>query len=427
MKKLILFIGSFLLCASFLFAELTKAQLWAISLTGIMTEVNSSYRNSLNTHPMNESGKNASLVLLNHDWEIFTREELFETLDSLENGGHAAAFREIQEIINEIIEAGNNEAAIYAVLNKQEWDITKANRFRYVINNWDKYQYRTIKAWDLGRSISLCRWGYNAGFITEEEAWKRIFHIAGLIQPLYRSWEEYGYDYYRGRLFWASSFGEEESYLQRTEPIYRKLLNSYWSWLDWNVDLEAEEEDVPIIKGGFLTPDDNDGTLRFITNNPSTYDKYTWYSVLNPNPDTVPIVYELEAKKISGNDAYEYGMLFCLDETRNSDADYYRLFINVNGGFTVQKRTDGRWAARPVSWRNSPFLKTGFGVYNTIRIERTDNINGADFKIFINGNLAASFFDDSPINSTNFAPVVSISIMEREQFPNIPVDIRFRY
>jgi len=58
--------------------------------------------------------------------------------------------------------------------------------------SWNIYQYLTIKAWDLGRSISLCRWGYNVGFITEDEAWARIFRIARIIQPLYRSWEGYG-------------------------------------------------------------------------------------------------------------------------------------------------------------------------------------------------------------------------------------------
>ena len=430
MKKLILFAVSFLLCVSFLYAELTKAQLWAISLTGILTEANSSYRNSLNAFAMNDSGRSTALRLLNRDWGIFTREELFEALDSLEEGGHAAAFREIQEIINEInesIEAGYNEEVIYAILNKQEWDNIKWIRFRYVHNNWDKYQNRTIKAWDLGRSISLCRWGYSVGFLTEEEAWKRIFHIAGLIQPLYSSWEEYGYDYYMGRLFWASSSGEEESYLQRTEPIYRKLLNSYWSWLDWNVDLEAEEADVPIIERGFFPPDDKDGTLRYLTNDPSKYNKFYWYSVLNSNPDTVPVVYELETKKISGNDDYGYGMLFCLNERRNSDASYYRFFINVNGRYTVQKNVGGVWAASPVSWRDSPFLEKGFGVYNTLRIERTDNFNGVYFRVIINGNFVASFFDDDPINGIYFAPAISINIMEREQFPHIPVDIRFRY
>ena len=206
MRKIVILVTGLILCSSFLFAELTKSQLWAISLTGIMTEINNSNRNALYATTMDERGRNACLNILSRDWGITTRVELFETLDSLETGGHAASFREIQEIIRELLKAGDNSSAVSAVLNRYEWDETKYNRFMYVAANWSKYQSLPIKAWDLGRSISLCRWGYNVGFITEDEAWARIFRIAKIIQPFYSSWEEYGYDYFMGRIFWASGF-----------------------------------------------------------------------------------------------------------------------------------------------------------------------------------------------------------------------------
>ena len=424
MKKPIALAICLFLCNTFLYAELTKAQLWAISLPGILTEARGGYRNSLNDMAMNESGRSSVLTTLRRDWGITTREELLDMLDSLENGGHAASFKEIQWIINETARAGNNEQARRTVLESYDWaDNVKWNRFRYVFNNWDRYQHRTIKAWDLGRSVSLCRWGYNVGFITEAEAWKRIFHIASLVQPLYSSWEEYGYDYFMGRLFWASSSGEEESYLQRTEPIYRRLLNSYWSWLDWDVDLEAEEEDAIIYSRRFLPPADNDGTVQFLSNDSAMYNRYYWQTSPNYNPN----IYEIRAKKISGNDDYGYGMVFCFDDSESSSASFYRFFITVNGRFTVAKRIGNDWAATPVSWRSSSFLETGFGVYNTLSVERTNYENGATFRIYINGNLAATFNDDNPLNGNKFGPAVSVNIMEREQFPHIPVDVRFEY
>jgi len=425
MRKSIIFTACFLLCGSFLYAELTKAQLWAISLTGILTEANSSYRNSLNAFAMNESGRNTSLRILNRDWDIHTREELFETLDNLEDGGHAASFKEIKEIIYELINAGPDEEAIRSILNKFQWNQVKANRYNHVVRNWEKYQNLTLKGWDLGRSISLCRWGYSVGFMTEGEAWKRIFHIAELIQQLFSSWEEYGYDYFMGRLFWASSSGEEETYLQRTEPIYRRLLNSYWNWLDWDIDLDAEEEDVSTIPRRFSQPVDNDGTMQFLTNDPAMYNQYIWRTIPNPNPD--PNVYEMRVKRISGNDDYGYGMVFCFDDSENSNASFYRFFITVNGRFTVAKRIGNDWAAAPVSWRDSSFLITGYNVYNTLRVEIASYEKGAIFRIYINDNLAATFVDFDPLNGNKIGPVVSVNIMELEQFPHIPVDVRFEY
>jgi hypothetical protein len=426
MKRTAIFATCLILCNSFLFAELTKPQLWAISLTGIMTEINSSNRNALHASTMNERGKNTWLNTLSRDWGITTREELFRTLDSLETGGHAASFREIQGIVNEVIKAGNNNSAVSAVLNRYQWDITKYNRFRYVAANWNMYEFMTIKAWDLGRSISLCRWGYNVGFITEDEAWARIFHIARIIQPLYSSWEEYGYEYYMGRVFWASGFEEEERYLEWTEPIYRKLMNSYWSWIDWNIDLEMKEVGVPPANNiRFSSPGDNDGTMRFLTIDPALYNRYTWRYITNPNVD--PNVYECRIKKISGNDSSGYGMIFCVDDSDSSHVSFYRFLITVDGEFVIQKRILNTLTNIPAGWTDSSSIKTGYNVYNTLRIERTDNEYGAAFRGFINGNLVVNFTDNDPVNGTKAGQIVEIGVMEKEQFPHIPVEVRFDY
>jgi hypothetical protein len=217
---------------------LSEKQLWAIALTGIMSERNRSNHISLSTSQTGLRDKGNWLEVLRRDWGINTREELLETLYSMENGGHAASLREIQEIIYEVSTA-RNESETTAILSKYYWDQTKVNRFNYTIQNWEIYQNRTILAWDLGRNISLCRWGYDVGFLTENEAWEKIIYYAKIIQPLYKSWEEYGYEYYMGRVFWASGFGESSRYSEETYPIYEKLINRNGLWynLEWNIDL----------------------------------------------------------------------------------------------------------------------------------------------------------------------------------------------
>jgi hypothetical protein len=208
--------------------------------------------------------------------------------------------------------------------------------------------------------------------------------------------------------------------------VYRQLLNSYWSWIDWNIDLNKRETTLPVKTIRFMKPDDKDGTLQYMTNDPSTYNKaYHNYS-LNPNAD--PNVYECRVKKISGDDDYGFGILFCVDDTDKNNPSYYRLFITAKGMFTVAKRIGNTWAtAAPVSWRYSTFIETGFNAYNTIKVERIGNERNASFRIFINGSLAAVFNDDNPINGNKAGVVVSVNIMEKEQFPYIPVDVRFYF
>ncbi|MDR0313085.1 MAG: DUF1266 domain-containing protein [Treponema sp.] len=421
MKKYLVLIIIFLAFNSLLFAQLTRAQMWAISLTGIMTEINGSYRNSLNVSMMDAISKLDWLIVLARDWGITTRQGLLDTLNSLENGGHAASFREIQGILYEVSRA-RNESEAEAILLKYDWDQTKVNRLNYVAANWSQYYNRTIKAWDLGRCISLCRWGYDVGFLTETEAWERIFHFASLIQPLYNSWEEYGYDYYMGRIFWASGFGEQESYLASTEPVYRKLLNSYWGWLDWQIDLNRPETAVPVNTIYYLEPADNDGMIQYRTNDSALSNRPISAYVPNPNAD--PNVYECKVKKISGSDIYSFGILFCVDDTNHS---YYQFTITVNGTFSVRKCVGNRMVGWPVEWRDSSFLNTGYNVYNTLRVERTDTANGATFRIYINDNLAAVFNDANPINSSWAGLVTLVDRREVELFPYIPVDVRFEF
>jgi hypothetical protein len=91
----------------------------------------------------------------------------------------------------------------------------------------------------LGRAIALCRWGYSVNFLTEKEAWEKIMELARKTQAIYQSWEEFGYDYYMGRVFWASGFGDDVNYLVQTDKLYNDLIgeDGYWKNFEWRFDL----------------------------------------------------------------------------------------------------------------------------------------------------------------------------------------------
>jgi hypothetical protein len=210
-----------------------RQQLWAIALTGIMTEYNNDSHITLNSRALNERNKKEYLKILERDWGINNREELLETLEKMEHDGHAATFETIKQIINKI----NNNS-----LQPNEYELNKTdyNRLIYTVENWELYKDKTILAWDLGRNIALCRWGYDVGYLNKNEAWGKIMYFAKKIQPLYKSWEEYGTDYFAGRVFWASGFGAEEKYLIETEKIYKKLMSKsgHWYNMKWNIELD---------------------------------------------------------------------------------------------------------------------------------------------------------------------------------------------
>jgi hypothetical protein len=218
-----------------LFAELTGAQRWAIALTGFMTELNNDSHESLNFNVMNGVNKRKYLELLRRDWGITTREELLETMTVTELDGHASSLAFVKKIIST-----NKDFSFNAIFNKFQLSARQYNYLKFAVVNWGHYYNRSILAWDLGRNIALCRWGYDTGFLTEEEAWEKIMYYARKIQSLYNSWAEYGLDYYFGRIFWAAGSGSEADYFLRTDEIYQKLMGrtGYWTGLEWKVNLE---------------------------------------------------------------------------------------------------------------------------------------------------------------------------------------------
>jgi hypothetical protein len=244
MKKI--FFGLlFVIISNFLVAaDLTEKQLWAIRLTGIMTEFNRGNHNTLNSFRMISRNKNRVLEMLKRDWEITNKNELLEKLEEVESYGHAGRLKLIQQIINEeIVSAalgGEENVIVITKIDTHDLTYWQFNSLRYTFSNWDNYKNRSIKAWDLGRCVALCRWGYDVGFFTENEAWEKIMYYAKLIQPLYSSWEEYGYDYFMGRVFWASGFGESAKYYEDTFPVYGKLIkiNGIWYNKEWNINLD---------------------------------------------------------------------------------------------------------------------------------------------------------------------------------------------
>jgi hypothetical protein len=424
MKSRLLFAVLIIACGPLLSAELTKARFWALSLAGIMTELHKVNRNTLNPDEINETNRARWRETLRRDWGVTSREGLLRTLDTTENEGNASSLNYIKRIIGE---TANQGFSIFDIYNKYRLTQRQYNYLKFTIANWNALNSRTLMAWDLGRNISLCRWGYTVGFLTEEEAWEKIMYYARKLQLFYNSWNEYGTDYYLGRLFWSSGSGEDVDYMLVTAPLYDKLTTGFWNHIDWYTNLTAEDDaGAAAATIRYRKPADNDGTTQFRTNDPAYYNKWSPRYMDNPGADQN--IFECGVKKISGDDDYGYGILFCVDDSDTAKRSFYRLFITVNGRFTVQKMVDDKWVGNPpVSWRDSPSLNKGYNVYNHIMIERTGDDAKARFGVYFNKKLAAEFTDDAPVNGVRVGLVTSVNVSGKEMFPHIPVDVRFDY
>ena len=169
--------------------------------------------------------------------------------------------------------------------------------------------------------------------------------------------------------------------------------------------------------------------VRFWTNDPANLDRWFWNAA--PSIPEKTHVFEVKTKKWSGSRNTGFGMNFCHDQTSNS---YYRMFITLTQWFRIEKYENLKMQSMfpgqdENGWVRCGEIKSQYNAENTLKVVRKI-LNGdtAKFDIYINNKLITSFTDTNPIVHNNgMSLAVSVSKEENEKFPDVPVEVLFRY
>lgn len=210
-----------------------EQKMWALATSAILTESNGCRHDILGGNEHTPEMINAWLKVLSEWWDINNRAELLESLSWIEEEGHRSEFDKIMYDIESATPQQFSELRV-----KLRDDPELQRQMDVVLNNCDKLGKKSIIAWDYARYVSLCRWGYLVGFITEDEAWQRIMPAANLMQNTFESWEDLGNDYLIGREFWSPSQTDASGDIM--QQSYQKLLTdpaSPWLQIAWDMDL----------------------------------------------------------------------------------------------------------------------------------------------------------------------------------------------
>src|SRR6266849_4791686 len=181
--------------------------------------------------------------LLREWWGVTDRETLLTALGWIDEEGHRREFDRVARYV--------------ATLNPEEFgkvrDSLKDNararqEFEVALAHHARLGDRSLVGWDYSRYITLCRWGYLVGYLTEDEAWDRIMPAARRIQATFDSWKDLGENYLIGREVWSQEETERNGLLYR--QVYQHLLDdpaSPWNRCVWDLDLTGKG-------GSFISP-----------------------------------------------------------------------------------------------------------------------------------------------------------------------------
>jgi hypothetical protein len=154
--------------------------------------------------------------MLRKDWHINTREKLLSTIDWLATTGHRIYFKPIWQILTTMPVRERAEA-----LDKLQQDFAAkgddapvgqyadniSECYKHLREISDCFEGKKCKldalTWDLGRAINLCRWGYDAGFLSREEAMRSIRKFGWELLHNYTNWANLGENYLIGFAMWS--------------------------------------------------------------------------------------------------------------------------------------------------------------------------------------------------------------------------------
>jgi len=218
--------------------KLSDQKLWALATCALLTERNHGRHDLLAGCERTASDISGWKMSLRGSWSVSNREDLLNTLRWLQQEGHRARFERMGSTIAALTP---DELNTLRAKNKNNAQANSA--MEVAAQYYKRLGKKSILGWDYCRYVSVCRWGYCVGYLSEAEAWERIMPVARALQSTFDSWEDLGNNYLIGRRFWSlqQTLREGEEYKKLLEK-FRTDSDSPWVKLPWNLDLAHDEK-----------------------------------------------------------------------------------------------------------------------------------------------------------------------------------------
>ncbi|MFA6210032.1 MAG: DUF1266 domain-containing protein [Candidatus Obscuribacterales bacterium] len=214
---------------------------WALACTAFLFSQNHQGFNSLAGAELTEAFRNKQREkLLPNAWDVNDRKTLLAQLKILVHHGQNTRWQGMRKV-------SDSDQLLLAF--KRDWnnpqDYDRA--VELVKEHGPQFGERGILAWDYCRYLCLCRWGYQAGYLSESEAWQLMMPMAKRLQELYTSWEQMANEYLIGRDFWwhGKSLRESPNLLLIKQRLLKDP-DSPWMQLPWKTAIESKSDDPTI-------------------------------------------------------------------------------------------------------------------------------------------------------------------------------------
>jgi len=214
------------------------AKRWALACSSYLFTLNHEGCESLAGAELSLDLQRREEKLLAQWWEVHSREDLLKQIRSMVVGGHNQRWQKMRQpssftpglqVLSGIMQGEDDKRSIELVK-------LYGNQFGE----------RGLLSWDYCRIVCLCRWGYQVGYLTADEAWQIIMPVAARIQHSFTSWQQLKNEYEIGREFWCATYVRDDrpKVLAMTQRLFHDpkspcLQNAWKTDLKTKFDLDT--------------------------------------------------------------------------------------------------------------------------------------------------------------------------------------------
>lgn len=206
-----------------------------LALGAIYSEQQSAFINSLTTGiPVFEMK-----AMLHNWWEVNDGFSAKYTLDFLLDNARKSVFPDVFKSFKN--EEGTDAFSMFTDTQKKQKAYSQLQHLKDtfsdlqkegIITNDEEFERLGTDGWELGRLVYVARMCFDAGFISETEAWNYIADAAGIAKEKFSNWKDFAYSYVIGRSLWSG----KDSANSGIAYIAKYLLSepqSPWVKLNW--------------------------------------------------------------------------------------------------------------------------------------------------------------------------------------------------
>lgn len=168
--------------------------------------------------------------LLDESWGVYGRYELLTSMEWLVNGGHREGFLAKGQKIKTL-----SKQQVATFISRQ--DSASHTQWEIVSQYGEKFNEKSILAWDFSRFMLLARTGYEAQYLTAEEVCSLIVPAGIILQETFDSWQEYGENFVVGRWYWRGREEDHQKARKSVDALMRDV-DSPWKKYSWDMPMQ---------------------------------------------------------------------------------------------------------------------------------------------------------------------------------------------